>query len=248
MQSASPLRGRLILARIMAMELVVQKRQKFGKAARGFRREGLIPAELYGHGLENLHLAVNAKDFSKVFAVSGENTVVTLVVGTEKRPVLIHEVDRDYLGGDIRHVDFYQVKLDEKIRAKVPLELEGDAPAVKAFGGILNKNMDEVEVEALPNDLPHRLHVSLTTLDVLGKSVYIKDLAVPNGVKILIDPETVVATVTEPRKEEEVPAAPVDVSAVKVESEEKKAERAASKAEKGPGEQVAASAEKPAKK
>lgn len=230
------------------MELVLQKRHKFGKAARGLRREGLIPAELYGHGVENLHLAVGVKDFSKVFAVSGENMVVTLVVGSEKRPVLIHEVDRDYLGGDIRHVDFYQVKLDEKIRAKVPLEFDGDAPAVKAFGGILNKNMDEIEVEALPNELPHRLHVSLAGLDALGKSVYVKNLMVPGGAKILIDPETVIATVTEPRKEEEVVAPPVDVSAVKVESEEKKAERASAKAEKGSGEPAAAPAEKPAKK
>lgn len=210
------------------MDLVVKKREKLGKAVRGLRREGLIPAELYGHGVENLHLAVPAKEFAKLFREAGGHTIVNLNVGGEKRPALVGGVQRDYLTGEVSHVDFYQVRLDEKIRAKIPLEFSGEAPAVKKKEGVLHRVVSELEVEALPQDLPHKLVVDLRTLDDLNKSFYVKDLKFPVSVKVLVEPETVVATVVPPRKEEEKVAAPAEaeVSTVKVETEEKKAERA----------------------
>lgn len=216
------------------MELSVQKREKLGKAVKALRREGLIPAELYGHGIENLHLAVPAKDFLRVLKDAGTSTIVNLLIGTEKRPAIIHEVGRNYLTGEVDHIDFYQVRMDEKIKAKIPLEFLGIAPAVKDKGGILNKSVSEIEVEALPGDLPHRLEIDLSVLSELNQSIYVKDIAVPKGVKVLVDPETPVLTVTEPLPEEVVAAAPapVDVGAVKVETEEKKANREAGKAEK----------------
>ena len=215
------------------MDLFVQKRERFGKQVKALRREGLIPAELYGHGIANLHLAVPAKDFARVFKEAGVNTIVNLLVGSGKHPALIHEVGRNYLTGGVDHVDFYQVRMDEKIKAKIPIEFLGIAPAVKDKGGIVNKSVSEIEVEALPNDLPHRFEVDLSALSELNQSIYVKDIAVPKGVKILIDPETPVVTVTEPRAEEVVEAAPatVDVTAVKVETEEKKVEREAVKSE-----------------
>ncbi len=211
------------------MDLSVQTRGKFGKAVKTLRREGLIPAELYGHGVKNMHLAVPAKDFLKVFKEAGTNTVVNLLVDKERRSALIYDVRRDYLSDDVVHIDFYQVRMDEKIKTKIPLEFLGESLAVKEKGGILNRAMLEVEVEALPADLPHRLSVELALLDDLNKSAYVKDIKVPGGVKILIDPETVIATVAPPVAEEENVEAPVDVSAVKVETEEKKAEREAEK-------------------
>ena len=216
------------------MDLQAKTREKFGKAVRALRREGSVPAELYGRGLTNLHLAVPIKDFKKVYKEAGANTVVSLVVGNDKHPALIHDVVRNYLTDDVDHVDFYQVRMDEKIKAKIPLEFLGEAPAVKEKAAILNKAMVEIEVEALPADLPHRISVDLSTLDDFNKSVYVKDLRVPKGVKILVDEGTVVITATPPMKEEEkvVVETPVDVTAVKVESEEKKVERAAEKAVK----------------
>lgn len=224
------------------MDLAVQNREKFGKAVRSLRRAGFIPAELYGHGVKNTHLSVAAKDFLKVFKEAGTNTVVNLLIGEEKhpanggtherRPALIYEIKRNYLTGEIAHVDFYQVRMDEKIKAKIPLEFTGEAPAVREKAAILNKAMAEIEVEALPADLPHRFEVDLKALDDLNKSVYVKDINVPRGVKILIDPETVVVTATPPVAEEVKVEAPVDVSAVKVEDEEKKAERQAEKVSK----------------
>lgn len=212
------------------MDLSATTREIFGKKVKTLRREGLIPAELYGRGVKNTHLSVPAKEFNKVFKEAGTNTVVHLAVGGKKHPALIYDVVRDYLTSDIAHIDFYEVRMNEAIKAKVPLEFMGEAPAVKEKGAVLNKAMSEIEVEALPGDLPHRFEVDLSVLNDLDKSIYVKDLAVPKGVKVLVDPETVVATATPPAAEEVVEAAPADVTAVKVETEEKKAERTAEKA------------------
>jgi len=209
------------------MDLAVETREKLGKKVKSLRREGLIPAELYGHGVKNLHLTVSAREFLKVFKEAGENTIVNLQIQGGEKPVLIHEIKTNYLNGEIEHIDFYEVRLDEKIRAKIPLEFTGEAPAQKSKGGVLNKVMLEIEVEALPQDLPHRFTLSLEGLDDLNKGLYVKDIKVSPNVKILVDPETVVVTVTEPIKEEEKAEAVPDVAAVKVEVEEKKAERVA---------------------
>jgi len=215
------------------MDLSVQTRTITGKKVRSLRRDGLIPAELYGHGLKNVHISVAKKDFAKAFKEAGSSTVITLLVGANKHPAIIHEVSHDYLTGDVAHVDFYEVNMKEKISAKVPLEFIGEAPAIKAHAAVINKAMSEIEVEALPNDLPHSITVDLSALDELEKSIYVKDLVCPKGVKFLIEDDAAVATAMPPAKEEEVvPAAVVDVSAVKVETEEKKAERDAEKAPK----------------
>lgn len=211
------------------IDLAVQIREKFGKQVKVLRRQGLIPAELYGRGVENLHVAVPVRDFARVFKEAGTSTILNLLVGSEKHPAIIYNVSRNYLTGEVEHVDFYEVRMDEKIKAKIPVEFLGVSPAVRDKGGILNKSILEVEVEALPGDLPHRLEVDLSFLSELNQSIYIKDIIVPKGVKILIDPETPVVSVTEPRAEEAVEAPPVDVTAVKVETEEKKAERVAEK-------------------
>ena len=222
------------------MDLAVQKREKFGKQVNALRRAGAIPAELYGHGIPNVHLSVAAKEFAKIFKAAGMNTVVTLVgAGTgaaakTKTPALIYDVVRDPLTGEFDHIDFYQVKMDEKIEAKVPLTFIGEAPAVREKGAVLNKSMSEIEVEAFPQDLPHSLEVDLSILTEIDQSIYVRDIKAPKGVKVLVDEATAVATATPPApKEEEEPAEPaVDVSAVKVETEEKKAERQAEKGDK----------------
>ncbi len=199
------------------------------------RRKGFIPAELYGRGIKNTHLSISSKEFAKVFKEAGENTVVQIVVGDERRPALVQEVGRNYLTNEIDRIDFYQVRMDEKITAKIPLEFIGIAPGVRDKGGILNKGVAEIEVEALPGDLPHRLTVDVSSLDDVNKSLRVKDISVPKGVKVLVDMETAVATVTPPMAEEVKEVAPVapDLAQVKVETEEKKAERAKGKEEKG---------------
>ncbi|RME59850.1 50S ribosomal protein L25, partial [Candidatus Parcubacteria bacterium] len=185
------------------MELTARKRSEGGKSVKLLRAEGLIPAELYGRGIENAHLIVEESEFRKVFREAGENTVIDLIVDGEKRKVLIHDVQRHYLKGTILHVDFYQIREDEKVTARVPLKFRGESPAVKEKGALLNKAITEVEVRALPGDLPKEIDVDLAALDEVDKSIYIRDLSIPRGVEITLDPDTVVATAMEREPEQE---------------------------------------------
>ena len=199
------------------------------KTTKVIRKEGLIPAVFYGHGMENRPLAVEKKAFHKVYKEAGENTVVTLLLEDLKQPSLIYDVQHDPVSGDVIHVDFYGVRMDEKITAAIPLEFTGEAPAVKEKGGIVAKAFTELEVEALPADLPHSILVDLSVLTELGQTLYVKDLIISPKVKIIPDAETAVVSVTEPAKEEGITPPAMDVADVKVESEEKAAERAAEK-------------------
>ncbi len=214
------------------MELKAQKREVLGKKVGALRREGLIPAELYGHGVENVHLAVAAKDFGKVYAEAGENTVVNLSFNGAPRMVMIHGVQTDPVKSQVISVDFHEVKMDEAITAAVPLEFVGESPAVKDLGGVLVKAMDEIEVEAFPQDIPSEIIIDLSKLTNLGDSVYVKDL--PTGAKYeyKVDPTTVVVTVSEPA-EEEVSAAEITPESVIVEGEEKRAQREANAQNEG---------------
>lgn len=214
------------------MELQAQARVALGKSVRTLRDQGLIPAEFYGRGFPNQTLTVAKSEFGKVLKSAGESTVITLVVDGKKHPSIIHDLQHDSISGEIIHVDFYGVHMDEKITAHVPVEFTGEAPAVKAHGGVLNKAVDEIEVEALPADLPHSFVIDVSGLAEIDQSIYVKDIAVPKNVRVILDAETAIVTVMPPVKEEEVIAPVVDVADVVVETEEKKAERDADKAEK----------------
>ncbi|MDO8442959.1 MAG: 50S ribosomal protein L25 [bacterium] len=235
------------------MELQVQKRVQVGKSA-ALRRTGLIPLELYGKGVENLHLTAPVKEFKKVLKEAGENTIVNAIFDGKKYPVIIHEVVRDGVSGDILNVDLYQIRMDEKIKLMVPLEFIGISLAIKEKNGLLVKSLQEVEVEALPMDVPHTLQVDISKITEIGQSLYVKDLDMPKAVRAVFAPETVVATVTAKVTEEEELAKQQEAGAgldtVKVETEEKKAERDAAKvvAEAGAATGEAPKAEKKAEK
>lgn len=220
----------------MPMELLVQMRDKFGKNLKGLRQQGLIPAELYGHGIKNEHLAVVGKEFRKVFKQAGENTVVDLICPstssgqTKKTPVLIYNVSYHPVNDEMESVDFYKIRLDEKLKTKVPVEFVGESPAIRDQNGVLIKAMQEIEVEALPTDIPHSIKVDLSQLVELNQSFYVRDLGSLTNVKILVDPEGVIATIKPQITEEEEKAmaesAIPNVETVAVETEEKKIERA----------------------
>lgn len=213
------------------MELQAQTRTITGKSLKTIRKEGFIPAEFYGRGFPNQTLAVAKGDFEKTLKSAGESTVITLLVDGKKHPSIIHDIQRDSISGEIIHADFYGVHMDEKIKAHVPIEFTGEAPAVKAHGGVLNKAVDEIEVEALPADLPHSFVVDVSNLAEIDQSIYVRDITVPENVKVILDAETAIVTVMPPVKEEEIIAPVADVADVVVETEEKKAERDAEKAE-----------------
>lgn len=213
------------------MELSVQTRDKFGKNLKSLRKQGLIPAELYGQGIKNEHLAVVGREFKKVFKEAGENTIVNLAIGAKKTPVLIYNVSYHPVNDEMESVDFYKIRLDEKLKTKVPVEFVGESPAVKDHNGVLIKAMQEIEVEALPTDIPHSIKVDLSRLVELNQSFYARDLGNIENVKILINPESVIAIVKPQITEEEEKAmaesAIPSVETIVVETEEKKAERVA---------------------
>ncbi|MBI4993688.1 50S ribosomal protein L25 [Candidatus Wolfebacteria bacterium] len=212
------------------MELTAQKREIFGKKVKDLKNQGFIPAEFYGHGIENLHLNVPVKDFAKIFKQAGESAIIKLGVDGKKFNVLIHDVAKNPFTDEISHIDFYNVKMDEKIKIKIPVSFVGEALAVKEKLGVLVKSMHELEVEALPADLPHHIEVDLSALSGIGSNILVKDLNIDKKVKISVNDHTVVASITELAKEEEAPVAEMKVEDIKVETEQKKEARAETKA------------------
>lgn len=232
----------------MSIELKAENRDQFGRELTALRAKGLIPAELYGHGLANAHLSIAKKDFVKVFKQAGESTMIDLLVAGKKHPVMIHDVTVHPVSDEIMSIDFYQVRLDQKIQIKVPVSYVGEAPAVKEKQGVLVKAMNEIKVEALPADIPHMIEVNLALLTDIGVDLHISDLKLGANVRVLEDPTFVIATVTARMTEEEEAAlsAVADVTAIKTEGEEKKAEREAKAGETDDA--AAPAAAEPAKK
>lgn len=166
---------------------------------------GAIPGILYGREIENLMLWFNRREFNRIREEAGESTIFKLKLESgEERNVLIKEIQRDILNGKPTHVDFYQVRMDEKIEAEVELDFVGESPAVKEFGGVLIKNMDEIEVKCLPGDLPPKIEVDISRIKNFDDYIYVKDLPVSGKVELLAEPDNVVAMVSEPRSEEEL--------------------------------------------
>jgi len=213
--------------------LRAEPRELIGKKAQKLREQNLIPAVLYGHNIKNQNLAVKKNDFFKVYSQVGESSLINLQIN-EAKPIktLIHDLQLDPVNDEIIHVDFYQVREDEKIKANLKLEFEGEAPAVKELGGVLVKNIDEVEIECLPKDLEllKEIKVNLMGLKNFNDAIHIKELSIPAGIKILTSPDEVVALITEIQEEkiEEIkPVAEVEVVAKAKEGEKEETEEKA---------------------
>ena len=187
------------------MNLSAKKREEVGSKVSKLRKAGLLPAVMYGHKIASQNLTLNYIEFQKVFQKAGENTVIELTIdGGGKVNVLVHDVQNDIMTGQVSHVDLFQVRMDEKIETKIPLEFVGEAAAVKALGGVLVKNMDEVEVSCLPADLPSTIQVDLSLIETFDVHIKVKDLKVSDKVEMMTDLETVIALVERPRTEEEL--------------------------------------------
>ncbi len=213
------------------LELKAESREIIGKKVKQIRKTGFIPAVLYGHKIKSQNLSVPEKEFYKIFEAAGETSILNLVLDEKKHNVLIHDIARDPLDSKVLHVDFYEVRMDEKLKAKIPLVFVGDSLVVKNEGGVLIKAIQEVEVEALPKDLPKEILVDISVLATFDDRIQIKDLQIPPGIKISAEPEEMVASVVPPRSEkelEEMAAKPTEeVGEVKVVGEEEKAKAAA---------------------
>lgn len=207
------------------IELKAGKRELMGKKVKTLRHQGFIPAVVYGHKFPSISIQVPTKDFEKVYTEASESTLVYLNVDGQSYPTIIHDVVRDPLNDKFQHADFYKVKLDEKIHAKIQLNFIGEAPAVKSLGGILVKNISEIEVEGFPQDLPNKIDVDISGMTEFRSHILIGDLPISDKINIKIKPEEIVALIQEPISEEElkaqletpVAAAPEEVEVIKKE-------------------------------
>ncbi len=197
------------------LELKAENREVFGKKLQSSRQEGKLPAVLYGPKEASRPIFVSLKDFKKLWKEAGESTLVQLRLTSDVKKlstsdvvkeVLIQDVAVDAVKDEPVHVDFYAVRMDKPIQASISLIFEGVSPAVKNLGAILVKVAREVEIEALPKNLPHELIINIFSLNNLEDKILAKDIKLPNGVKLITSPEEVIALVEIPKEEEVVPA------------------------------------------
>lgn len=226
------------------LNLKAKTREILGKKVKNLRKEGLLPAVLYGKETKPLSVAVEKKEFQKVFKSAGENALVDLIIegksakggpasGGETKKVLISDPQLDPITLEPIHADFHQVKLTEKVNAEVPLDFikEEESPAIRELEGTLVKEKDSIEVESLPQDIPHSIEVDTSQLKTFDDIIHVSDLKIPANVEVLDNPDEVIALIMPPRSEEELKELEEEVveDVLKVEEIEK---------EKGEGEEV----------
>lgn len=184
--------------------ITASKRTVLGKLTKGLRKNGMLPAVVYGHNTPSQSIEINEREFQKAFKQAGESTIINLNIEGKSQPVLIQEVQNHFLKDTPLHVDFFAVNMSEKLTAHVPLVFVGEAPAVKTLGGILIKNLAEVEVECLPSDLPQHIEVDIAALADFETDIRAGNLKLGDKVQLLTNAEEVVANVAPPRSEAEL--------------------------------------------
>lgn len=177
--------------------LTVAKREVFGKKLKKLRKEGTLPGNVYGKEFKSTAVQMPVKEFEAVYTQAGHSGVVDVKLDGETIPTLIHEVTTNHITHEPLHVDFYKVNLKEKVKATVPVVVTGEPVAVTEKLGLLLQNLNEVEVEALPTDLPENVEVDVTHLAQVGDMVKVSDMKVSSDVTILTDGETEVARIAE---------------------------------------------------
>lgn len=205
------------------MEKVVlkaEKRDVKGKQVKAMRRAGKLPAVIYGRHTEPIKIALDAHSASLLLGRLTSSSLVTLDLDGQEYPALVREKQRDYIKNRLLHVDFLAVSLTERIRATVAVNFVGVSVAVKDFNAVLVKNLESLEVECLPTDLPERIDVNISVLERPGEGIRVKDLVVSDKVELLDDPDTMVAVATFAKVEEEVEEAVPGVEGVVAEEEE----------------------------
>lgn len=182
-----------------ALTLTATSRDVFGKKTRFLRRQGMTPTHLFGHNLKSLPLQCHTAELKNILAQAGTTTLLNLKIDSEKRPrkVLIREIQKDVLGRQLLHVDFYQVKLTEKIKADVPIVLTGEAPALKLKGRFLMQTLDSLSIECLPDKLLPEIRIDLSPLEEVEQAIHVKDLTLDQDITVANDPDQLIVKVSE---------------------------------------------------
>jgi large subunit ribosomal protein L25 len=183
--------------------LKAAKRNVIGKQVKALRREGLLPGVIYGYKVESTAIQMDARDAGLIIPKLTSSSVVTLDLDGKKIPALVRERQKDYIKGNLTHVDFQAVSMSEKIRAEVSIHLHGVAPAVKEYNAVIVTNMTSLTVEALPQDLPERFELDISGLAEIGNALYVRDIDIPADVEMLSDIDEVIVIATGTAIEEE---------------------------------------------
>lgn len=189
--------------------LKVQTRTATGKKNKNLRRQGIVPANIFGKGLDSQSVQVKLQEFDRIYKQAGETTLVYLSVDdeTKERPTLVNNIDLDPVTGSKLHIDFHQVNLKEKVTTHVPVEIIGESEAIINNLGSLVNSISEIEVEALPTDLPEAIQFDISSLREVGDHLKVSQAIAVKDVEITTDPELTVVSIAELQKEEELPVA-----------------------------------------
>jgi large subunit ribosomal protein L25 len=193
-------------------ELKVQTRSITGRKVKKLRSGGVIPGNVFGKNIPSVLVQVDVKLFSKTFLEAGESSLIYLSVDSDKatRPVFVSQVTKNPMTGDLQHVSFHQVDLKEKVTAPVPVVLVGEPAAEKEKLGIMVQQIDEIEIEALPTDMPENIHVDVTGLSAAGENIAVKDIVLDRSkLEVKTDPTTIIVQIEALAKEEVAPASEV---------------------------------------
>ena len=180
------------------IELTVTNREILGKKVKHLRRQGITPVHLFGHGIESLALQCDTVQIEPVLSQAEQTGLISLKLDNEKRPrtVMVRAFDRDWRKGQLLHVDFYQVKLREKLKLEVPVVLVGEAPALKSKDNMLEHELDTLTIECLPAKIPANIEVDISSFTEPGQAIRVKDIILGEDIVILNDPELVVAKIS----------------------------------------------------
>jgi large subunit ribosomal protein L25 len=186
------------------MEKVVlnaTRRAVIGKQVKALRREGKLPAVIYGRNFEMMPISLDQRETSRSLSHVGMSTLLSIQLEGIPYTVLVREKQRNSLTGELIHIDFQAISMTEKLRASVVIDLGGIAPAVKDFNALLVTNLSEIEVECLPSDLPERMVVDVSNLKSIGDVIHVRDLVISPNIRLLEDPDTIIVVVN-PAEEE----------------------------------------------
>jgi large subunit ribosomal protein L25 len=207
------------------MELAANKRDILGKKVKTLRRQGITPVHLFGHQVEPLPLQCDTVLLQRTLVQLGKTGILSLKLDKDKTPrnVMVREVQREPRSGDLLHVDFYQIRMDETIRVEVPIVHIGEAPALHLKENYLSQELSELTIECLPNAIPNRIEVDISGLEEVDQAIHVQDLRLDEGITVLDHPEQIIFRISEQFVEKEEEEA-VGVEAEAVEGAEAAAE------------------------
>lgn len=200
--------------------LTAEKRTVIGKHVSRLRRAGFLPAVVYGPDSAPMSIQLNARESSRVIRRIAGTQLVDLVVEGQTRKVLVHELQRDSIRGDYTHVDFYAPDMTKPFRVAIPIHLVGSSFAVTGHSGVLVRGVTDLGIECLPSDLIPSVDVDISPITEIGQAIFVRDVRVPDNIRIISDPDDMIARVTYQSKEEDLSAAPA-VASTEVEVVEK---------------------------